>query len=158
MIDLFRFFFLTKEIKSKKGELHFQRYRLFWTPWFALYVHRILKSDEDLHPHSHPWNFLSFILSGSYREKVWDFRDKEMPGMDCTFTAYDTIVRRTWQYHKIEIIKPVTSLVFVWGKNPFAWGYYLHNTTQMAYGHEEYRKLKNEGKLPQTLESKGCEA
>lgn len=71
MNSLFKILFLAKEIKSKTGELHFRRYRLFWTPWFALYIHRIYKADEDPYPHSHPWNFISLILNGGYIEELW---------------------------------------------------------------------------------------
>ncbi len=41
--------FLVKEIKSKAGELHFRRWRLLQLPFFAIYIHGIYKSDEDLH-------------------------------------------------------------------------------------------------------------
>lgn len=59
---------LVKEIKSKQGEVHFRRYRLLQTPWFAIYIHHILISDQDKDMHDHPWNFTSVILEGAYRE------------------------------------------------------------------------------------------
>lgn len=57
-----------KEIRSKDGELHFQRWALFDNRWFGIYLHHILKADEDKHPHSHPWSFVAVILKGGYRE------------------------------------------------------------------------------------------
>jgi hypothetical protein len=61
---------LVKEIRSKEGILHFQRYELFKTPWFRCYLHRIFEGDKDLHLHNHPWNFLGIILKGSYIEEL----------------------------------------------------------------------------------------
>ena len=63
-----RSLFLVKEIKSKMGEVHFRRYRLIQTKWFAVYIHQILRSDQDRDMHDHPWNFTSVILEGAYRE------------------------------------------------------------------------------------------
>lgn len=44
------------------------RYRLLKTPWFGVYVHHILRSDNDRELHDHPWNFWSLVLWGSYVE------------------------------------------------------------------------------------------
>src|SRR5271157_1654536 len=68
IIFIIRKLFLIKEIISQKGQVHFRRYRLLSTPWFNVYLHQILKSDEDRHFHDHPWSFFSFLLKGSYRE------------------------------------------------------------------------------------------
>lgn len=70
LIKIIRFLFLVKEIKSRYGHVHFRRYRLLSTPWFSIYIHHILKSDEDKDPHDHPFNFSSLILSGAYQEMV----------------------------------------------------------------------------------------
>ena len=63
MKEVIRTFFLAKEIISKDGVVHFRRYRLLSTPWFNIYIHNILRSDEDAHFHDHPWGFFSFILN-----------------------------------------------------------------------------------------------
>lgn len=65
---ILRKIFLVKSIMSQEGELHFERFRLFSTPWLRLYVHKICLPDYDLHMHGHPWNFFSFILRGGYTE------------------------------------------------------------------------------------------
>jgi len=64
----------TKEIISKDGVLHFRRWKIILTPWFAIYIHAIYKADEDKHLHNHPWNFWSFVLKGSYTERLPNFK------------------------------------------------------------------------------------
>lgn len=138
-----RKFFLVKEIVSRFGQVHFRRYRLIQTPWFAVYVHQILRSDEDLDPHDHPWNFTSVMLSGAYHEDSWypPLFDK-MQSND--YYAGDVIEHKAEDAHKLRLIsKDVWTLVFVSGRSRY-WGY---QTKAGWIGHEEYRQLKNEGKL-----------
>lgn len=40
-----------------------------------IYLHKFYKGDEDLHLHSHPWRFTSFILWGGYWEESFDGKD-----------------------------------------------------------------------------------
>jgi hypothetical protein len=143
-MNIIRKLLLVKEIVSKKGIVHFRRYRLFKVPMLAVYVHHILRSDEDDHLHSHPWSYISFILEGAYKE-------------DYTYPPFNTRVRQQNYYsgdvvyhhatdtHKIKLISDqVWSLVLTWGR-PHPWSY---NTDKGLVDHKEYRQLKNEGKLP----------
>src|SRR5487761_2675657 len=68
-VKFIRTYLLVKEIVSKEGVVHFRRYRLLTTPWFNVYVHNILASDEDNDPHDHPWGFAALMLWGSYLEE-----------------------------------------------------------------------------------------
>jgi hypothetical protein len=36
--------------------------------WFNLYLHNILRDDDDRALHDHPWANLSILLRGAYRE------------------------------------------------------------------------------------------
>ena len=108
--------FRVLEIRSRENILHFRRWRLLENRWFRLFVHEIYQRDEDAHPHSHPWNFLSWVVKGGYIEgspqghKVvsrWGFNRK---------SAKD--------YHKIlqVLSTPTITIVFSWG--PYLpWGY-----------------------------------
>lgn len=129
--------FLVKEIRSKTGDLHFRRYRILWTPWFAIYIHNILKSDEDKHLHDHPWNILIFILKGGYVEMMKDSCCERPPGS--LFFHKSTVV------HKIKTLYgPTWSFVMTFGKNRL-WGY----DTEIGWiDHIKYRELKNQGQLP----------
>lgn len=127
------FFKKVKEIRSKDGVLHFERFAIFEIKNFAsLYIHKIHESDKDPYLHTHPWNFISLILKGSYLEEV-DTTESlilKTPGtISCAGRNF---------CHKIkEIIKgPVWTLFFVYGKNKL-WYYSLGKITN-----DEYRKRK----------------
>ncbi len=136
---------LVKEIRSKQGELHFQRYRLFSSPWLRLYIHKICKSDEDAHTHDHPWNFLSLILRGGYYEE-W----AEEPRWNITKAAYrsrGTVVRhKRSDSHKLRLSRPVWTMVLAYGRRQ-DWGYrvWSEDTRSNSKWVEStvYRKLKN---------------
>lgn len=36
----------------------------------GMYLHHIMRPDEDRHLHSHPWNFKVLILKGGYTEEI----------------------------------------------------------------------------------------
>lgn len=141
---LIRALFLVKEIISKEGIVHFRRYRLLSTPWFNLYLHQILKSDEDRHFHDHPWSFRSYILRGSYEEQ---FRCP--PDFNAThyrrYRRYDLVRHPAEDVHSLTLVTPeVWTLVLTSGRAR-VWGY---QTEQGWIDFKTYRQLKNEGKLP----------
>ena len=147
---------LIKEIKSKSGKIHFRRWELLKTPWFSIWIHGIYAADDDLHQHNHPWDFCSLILKGTYIEQTTerqnfdnskgeyrvDFRDytvnnKMSPG---TFSKRDGA-----KYHKIKELKtPAVYTLFIASPVKREWGY---NVDGKFIQHEEYRKLKREGKI-----------
>lgn len=138
---LIRKLFLVKEIKSKAGVVHFQRYRLLNTPWLKIYVHKICQSDQDRHMHDHPWNFVSLLLSGSYREysavspRWQDVKER-------VIAAGRMVRHHHTDAHRIRLLTPhVWSLVFAYGKTR-PWGY---QTERGWMEHEEYRQWKNAG-------------
>lgn len=135
-----KFFQKVKTIISKSGELYFERYAIFEIENFAsLYLHFIHRADKDKHLHTHPWNFASVILKGSYIEETDEgFRTKS-PG---TFS----FAGRHFCHKISEIVSgPVVSLFFTYGVYK-PWGYSLGKIDSV-----EYRKLKNENNLPDAL-------
>lgn len=132
MLRLIKKFFLIKEIKSKKGVLHFRRWRIISLPWFSIYIHNIYKHDEDLHLHDHPWNYFSFILKGSYVEET--IKGK-------TLMSFGRLTKKdATDFHKIStVIKPTTTL-FIIGKRKREWGY---NVDGKWVDNITYRKEKN---------------
>jgi len=128
---------LVKEIKSKQGIVHFRRYRLLKLPWFAVYLHHILRADEDSHEHTHPWNFLSIVLRGCYTErslgKVLTRSFLQHP------IAYSNRIRP----HKIlELKRPTWTLFFTFGRHQDNWGYDVDGS---RIEHEQYREFKRLG-------------
>lgn len=143
LMKVIRYLFLVKEIVSKEGVLHFRRYRLIKTPWFALYLHQICKSDEDNAMHDHPWKFQSLILKGSYFEE-----STYPPNFDTMyFKSYypgDVVKHKANDAHKITILsKEVWTLVLTSRSNRW-WGY---QTSNGWVDHISYRKAKNEKEL-----------
>jgi len=56
------------------GQPYLQRYfagRLF-DGLADVWIHRFLSCDGDLHVHNHPWQGVSFVLNGGYRELYQD--------------------------------------------------------------------------------------
>lgn len=143
MFKWFTDLFLVKEIVSKAGELHFRRWRLLSLPWFRVYIHKICRSDEDKHLHTHPWNFSSFILKGGYSQEYWDHPlDNRTSYMQVN--RFDVVRMNRHEGHKITLNHtPTWSLVFAYG--PYGhWGY----LTEKGYiDHKLYREMKNNGEL-----------
>ena len=51
-----------------RDDLYLDRLGIVTTPWFSIKLHRIYRPDRQRDLHDHPWNFVSFILRGSYVE------------------------------------------------------------------------------------------
>jgi hypothetical protein len=136
--------FLVKVITSKEGQVHFRRYRLLATPWFNIYIHQILKSDEEAHMHDHPWAFYSFILKGGYKE----VSSYEVDGWKEVHTNYylrhSLVHHKRNDAHKLTLMAScVWTLVLTYGKHE-TWGY---QTEAGWIDFQSYREQKNEGKL-----------
>ena len=153
-MKLLKRLFLVKEIKSREGVLHFQRYRLLWTPFFSIYLHYIARSDEDTDPHNHPWEFSNLILSGEYIEDVYipDKNGNKQFYCSCIYKPYTSSIQYhgpgyTYNiYHKIRLIKPTWSLFFTGRRKKEKWGYLTDNG---FVPFDEYREKKNSGELAQ---------
>jgi len=142
---LSKLFPLVKEIRSRFGVLHFRRWRIFESSIFRIYLHQILKSDEDLHEHTHPWNFLSLILWGSYLEENSSWRGHGIQGKKAVRFCFSPGVSFHFasDSHKLWLTEPVWTLVFAFGKKR-EWGYQTRTSAGFIQ-HELYREMKNEG-------------
>jgi hypothetical protein len=124
--------FLTKEIKNRKGEVHFRRYRLLELPWFRIYIHQILKEDRDGDEHDHPWDFASLILRGGYVEQSnGNLRTKKVGNL--------SVCKRPTTHLLYKILAPTWTFIFSWGRRT-EWGY---NTPKGWVDHITYRKEKH---------------
>jgi hypothetical protein len=150
MREVIRTLFLVKEIVSKEGKVHFRRWRILATPWFNIYIHNILRSDEEAHPHDHPWNFLSFVLKGGYSEEWLHFYEdkayqKGAPLLKSVRRPGTFVYHDAKDFHKLTLLKgSAWTLVFTFGKRRPSWGF---QTEQGWLEHKAYRELKYEGKL-----------
>lgn len=129
--------FLVKEISSQLGELHFRRWRLINTPWFSLCLHKIFLGDEDKHCHDHPWNFISLILKGGYKEYY----------PNGSFRKF-TFGKLNWKpagfFHKIELLNGPAYTLVLCGPRFKRWGYSVDN---QWIDSGKYRKMKRLGQI-----------
>jgi len=93
------------------------------TPWFKVYVHKFLRSDEDRALHDHPWEFWSVMLRGTYIEVTEDARTVRS-------VRKHPVVHRpaTWR-HRVELVghgvaeQPCWTLI-VTGPKVREWGFH----------------------------------
>lgn len=108
---------------------HFVRLRVIDTPWFGVYVHKLITEDPG-DPHDHPFNFISVILRGGYVEA----RFKDQYDWIQTRRAYGEGFPRinymtTENLHRITSVaygRPCWTLVFR-GRRVKQWGFRVGN-------------------------------
>jgi hypothetical protein len=68
---------------ANPARVYLRRLRLIETPWFGVKLHKIVLSDDPRTRglHDHPWSFVSFQITGGYRELV-PGRNFEKPWYD----------------------------------------------------------------------------
>jgi len=127
--------------------LYMRRWFVYENAKGSLYLHRIVRSDEE-DPHSHPWSWSSFIVWGGY----YDFAYKVVHGlhghkwlqMEVERTKIFHVYHRPATHlHKVQLFKPSWSLVWV-GKfdKVQEWGFTLSDGTFVPW--REYLKLPPE--------------
>lgn len=134
---------LVKKIESKKGELHFKRWRLFKIPFTdkILFIHGIYMHDLDEHMHNHPWNIWTMIIWGKYIEKYLDSEGQ----VRYSFRGWlHTAKRNSEEFHKIDVLgsKKVFTIAVMGPRKEEPWGYHTDNG---FVDHITYRKRKNRG-------------
>ncbi len=80
-----------------KGPL-MTRFALFRSRWFNLYLHCFHRSDMDRYCHDHPWDFVTFLLSGGYWEHTPEGRFWRR--------RFSILFRRAEWKHWVEVPKP----------------------------------------------------
>lgn len=92
--------------------------RFRWCP-FSVRLHRIHREDTDRHPHDHPWDFRSFILSGGYVEVRRDRALLRVAGM--------SYLLRRGEYHRIsQVCDGGATTLFVTGRRQCEWGFWVN--------------------------------
>ncbi len=81
-----------------------------------VYLHRILRDDDDRALHDHPWENISYVIAGRYREITPAGIPIRHPG--------DLIRRQATDMHRLELIdgEPCVSL-FTTGPKTRDWGF-----------------------------------
>lgn len=89
----------------------------------AVYLHHILRSDEDRHLHDHPWPFTSLILWGGYREVHPIVTGRS----GYTDWGWLSVIRHAASdSHRLILDRPAWTLVFR-GEKERSWGFHTEN-------------------------------
>jgi len=110
-----RFAFFKRQVIERNGDPYMIRFRLIQTPWFAVYLHHILRSDVDIDLHDHPWNFWSIMLSGGYWEQV---RDDQGENRERWIAPWSIVRHRAEDYHRLVLYRPAWTLVLCGRRRP----------------------------------------
>lgn len=112
---------------------HDRPYMLRWwviprNRWFNIYLHRILRDDDDRALHDHPWVNCSILLAGAYREIMPARRGRYRHGEPVTLKRRQSgsiVLRWPTSAHRLIVDggAPVVSL-FITGPVVRDWGFY----------------------------------
>lgn len=115
-------------IGGEQGDPYMLRWYVFpKVPWFRVYVHKFLRSDEDRALHDHPWAFVSLILRGRYVEHTADGATLRLP-FTVAYRAART--RHRVQLYRNEVTgreDPCWTLI-VTGPKVREWGFWCQQT------------------------------
>ena len=97
--------------------------------WFNIYLHRIVRSDDDRALHDHPWMNCSILLQGMYVEWKPDQRGEYcygMPLVGVLRTAGSIVFRKARAPHRLEVPTDGDEVIslFITGPNVRDWGFY----------------------------------
>lgn len=84
--------------------------------WSNLYLHEIVRSDDDRALHDHPWDNRSFVLFGGYIEHTPEGRIERRPG--------DVVERAAEALHRLELFQGQRAIsLFSTGPKRRDWGF-----------------------------------
>lgn len=136
------------------GRVYMHRYWLFnritnykrkyWLIPFSIRVHRIMLPDDDRHPHDHPFNARTWIMSGGYDEVRLEHDTMYQPTYEVAYrrVAGDTSELTFDQYHKITAIHDNLDIIgggavtlFMFGPYRGPWGFWVdgHKIVRAEY-------------------------
>lgn len=102
-------------IRNAENDPYMARYKIFRCRWFKVFLHHILRSDEDPELHCHPWNFVSIVLWKGYLEIL--------PKTARIVRAGSVVRHRAEDAHRLILDVPAWTLVFVTGRKRM-WGFH----------------------------------
>jgi hypothetical protein len=84
--------------------------------WFNLYLHNILRDDDDRALHDHPWANLSILLRGAYREVTPRGTHLRKRG--------SFVLRWATAAHRLEVERGPVWTLFITGPVVREWGFH----------------------------------
>lgn len=96
---------------------YIRRWYVVCTPWFRIYLHNMLRDDDDRALHDHPWNNISVVLKGGFVEVT-------RHGL-CAYRCPGSITfRRAADAHRLELYRGPSWSLFLTGKYQRKWGFH----------------------------------
>jgi len=103
--------------------VYLRRWRIE-TPWFSVRLHHWFASDDSRSPHDHPWDFVTFVLRGSYVDEG-EHRQRVRAG--------HVYHRSSTHAHWVHLDRgPVWTLVLT-GPKVRRWGFWVKNRWVRSY-------------------------
>lgn len=84
--------------------------------WFNIYLHKILRDDDDRALHDHPWSSVSIVLRGSYLEIT--------PHGTRLYEAGSVIFRTATLPHRLEVVDGPVWTLLITGPRKREWGFH----------------------------------
>jgi hypothetical protein len=100
---------------EQNGELYMERYYLQRSKALSVRLHHLLTDDLMRHPHDHPWDFASLLLTGGYRETT--------PEGSADYWAPCIVSRPAEQLHSLELLAGPMWTYVVTGPLRRRWGF-----------------------------------
>jgi len=114
---------------GSEGSVYMRRF-IFLLPFGlgTIRLHNIMRSDDDRHLHDHPFDFVSFLLTGGYLETLPVYSDDgrlldpQHTSTRKTWPRFSIIRKRAEDLHALTLERPVWTLVFA-GPKRRDWGF-----------------------------------
>lgn len=118
--------------------------------WFNIYLHKVLRDDDDRALHDHPYDNISVVLKGGYTEVVphglrWTAdwaHDEHVADGNMAYVAQpphdrhwrgpgSILFRKAWEPHRLEL--PMKGDAMNWHKEP-SWSLFITFPRKRAWG------------------------
>lgn len=125
-----------------------RRFLIPRNPWLNIYLHHVLRSDDDRALHDHPWWSISFLLRGHlyevYTETPSDgpknYRQRKLPWLR-------PVLRRPETAHRLmapPLVKHSPWTLFITGPRIRGWGFWCKDKSMKPY-HVPWQEFVKEG-------------
>lgn len=110
--------------------------------WFNIYLHNMLRNDDDRAPHDHPFASLSVCLKGQLRE--------HRPGHEPRLIGAGRVVYRSATFqHRLDVVRPAWT-IFITGPRIREWGFWCEEKRFVHW--REFTAPSDKGQV-----GRGCE-
>lgn len=125
LMKLFRYRDITATVDGVRV-LYMRRFFLTPRRWpLRIFLHHIVRSDSDRDCHDHPFDFATYLVRGSYLERIRNPFGTAFYGW--RFAQRGSLLDNKAEHtHKVELDEPVWSLLLV-SRARRAWGFWTEN-------------------------------